>query len=580
MRRISDKSAPLLAAALPTTNSLAAAGAEEIRAHDPDGSKGLGAMTPIQRKRVAGTTKVVLGLRQLWSWYLAKGDEDSIGFHAILFHQCKLTAFDWMDFKADGKEVLDRIQPGEWTPPPTEAEKALADTKEWAHLDDAAKAARSEFPVDFLDQAVIPTGSMIWEMMRFIQGNEIRPQPIFRVSGALAWASNVFARKVRTQCGLRTNLYLLNVGRTACGKDAAIGCLDNAHLHIESRNGPDDYRTDNGSQGDSGLVRALAKCPALLSIMDEIGINLAEMLGGDQAHRGRLASTMMQLATAKGKTIRLPKYSDSDRDVSVADPVWTLFGATTESTLAKALDGAHIDSGFLPRCLVFWTRIFPEKVDPVETLPSATLVQLSKSWRAWFPGGQGLDQWRELPFLVPFAFSPEAKKVLRDAERRWSEQQRSGLPTAAMFSRAEENAKKVALILAANQIADPMELDSRTPKPIGPLLAGAACALVDWSIGQGCQLIQEFAANSQHGQLVKSILDVFERLAAKARADKKKPEPGIPAWMAKKNCKHIDGQKFDGIVRQLIETRTLADVTPPGRGGQLLCPTALLEAGK
>ena len=170
--------------------------------------------------------------------------------------------------------------------------------------------------------------------------------------------------------------------------------------------------------------------------------------------------------------------------------------------------------------------------------------------------------------------------MLSAAQQGWGKIEASDSPTAAMYSRAEEIAKRVALILAANLISDPAELDSRPPKPISALLTGAACELVDWSIGMGCGLIRQYATDSPHGQMVKLVLESFTKVATKARADKARPEPGVPAWMVRKNHQNIDGPKFDGIVRQLIETRQLVDVTPPARRGQLLCPVHLLGEGR
>jgi hypothetical protein len=553
------------------------AAADEIRKHDPKGLLGLGAMSEKQRKKTAGTTEEALGLRQLWSWYLRKGDEDSIGFRCIRDHQCHFVVSDWMNFKAEGKEVLDHVKPGEWTPPLTEAEKAIAANQEWAHLDDPVQGlGECEFPVDAVAEDVIPRGTMLWEMMRFIQANEIRPQPLFRVSGALAWGSNIFGRKVKTACGLRTNLYLLNIGRTACGKDTAVGCLDNSRLHFESKHGPDDSRVDNGSQGDAGLARSLEKCPALLSIVDESGIEMAEMLSGEgQSHKNRLVACYLKLSTIRDKVFRLPKYANAERDIEIAAPCWTFMGMTTEATIGKALTGGNVASGFLPRCLVFWSKSFPDKVDPVEVEPSYNLVQLSRAWRAWFPNGQTHDQWRELPNLVRFEFSPEAKTVLKRAQAGWGKIEASDSPLAPMFTRAEETAKKVALILAANLVR-PEELDQGQPEPIRPHLVGAACALVDWSIRSACKLIEAHAEDTTQGALVRAVLDAFTSLTTKAQAHQEKPEPGVPAWKVRKNFRKVDDRLFDGAIRHLRETKQLVDVTPLDRKGELLCPISLV----
>ena len=561
-------------------NDLAEIIRDTILSHDATGALGLGAMSGKQKDIVAPKTFVCVRLRQLWSWYLATGDELSDGFSEIL-KEISFNAFNWEDFKRQGQEVLDRVKPGEWSPPPTEAEQALAEVKDWRHLDECAVelAGSSKFPDDAISIEIIPPGSLLWEMMEFIRSNEIRPQPLFRIAGALAWASNMFGRKIRTDCGLRSNLNILNIGRTACGKDAAVGCLDNARLHAETKNNPEDNRVDNGSQGDAGLGRSLANSPALLSIVDESGIEITEMLIGEgQAHKSRLTAAFLKLATMKGKRFRLPKYADSARDVEVAEPCWTFFGVTNEATISKALTGANIASGFLPRCLVFWTNDFPDKVQMVETDPSQQVILLSQAWRSWFPNGQTAEQWRDLPSLARFSFSNDAKNILKRSQARWGKMEASDSPMAAMFTRAEEIAKKVALILAANIIVNPAQLDATNPEPIPSNLVGAACDIVDWSIRSACRLIQQYAEDTPQGAVIKAVLEKFSKMAIRARADETRPEPGVPVWKVKKNFQHIPGWQFDASVEQLRQTRQIVDVTPPDRkGGALLCPVDLLE---
>ena len=71
-------------------------------------------------------------------------------------------------------------------------------------------------------------GGFVEETMDWINETAVCPQPIFALASALCLAGTLYGRHFKDESGQRTNLYVMGVGYTSCGKDHALKAVSRA----------------------------------------------------------------------------------------------------------------------------------------------------------------------------------------------------------------------------------------------------------------------------------------------------------------------------------------------------------------
>ena len=402
--------------------------------------------------------------------------------------------------------------------------------------------------------AVIDPDSTIGLMMAFIAAHEHRPQPVLRFAAALSWMAHLAGRKVRTSCGLRTNLMLCGIAGTACGKEAGLRAID--RVEYLTRRLPDDgMAVVGGFTSDAGLIRSLVQSPNLLSVVDEFGRVLRELLDPKAAgHLSRLVSSMLSLATSAGKTFKGLKYAEQKRDLEVFQPCWNLYGVSTPDPLLSGFTSESVTGGLLPRMLFFSGDNSPKLRTVHETDPPQKLIEQCKGWRTWSSplaqiGGGGQAVW---------VFDAESLALLNIAGGRWyrwiRRSDEGGAPEYRLFSRAEENAKKVALVLAVNHYG---------PCDGGGIIEGrftkAAILLVDWCLGSFFRLVAGNCSDTMHGRFVLKVLQFIEQAG----------KSGLPLRKIKRKFFSVEGKTLDGVLAQLVQDeRIILENRQPEGGGR------------
>lgn len=393
-------------------------------------------------------------------------------------------------------------------------------------------------------------------MVELVESCETKYQPAFRWAAALAWMGTLAGRKIRTACDLRTNLYILAIAGTARGKDAGLNALSAID---EASMGPDGKpMTMDFSHSDAGLLHGLRLSPSSLSVVDEAGRVLSGMMAPEaEAGNKRLITAMMKLSTSAHRRYRSPRYADPTKNIEVNQPCWSLYGATTPDSFVGGLTTESLSGGMLARTLPFIGYQNPDRRARRIATPHESLVTLSRAWREFIPeGNSSMIDWLETPCPSVWHFTPEANDLATLKCEWWDrlamDSDSIGVKAGLLYTRAGEQMKKVALILAANRH--------------GPANHGAielpdvenAIKLVDYSIGNFVRLAGNLIADTAHGRRVAALLDFIQGYGS----------GGVPKHLARSRFSHLNQAQWDQMLAQILDSKQvfIHELKDGGRG--------------
>lgn len=319
-------------------------------------------------------------------------------------------------------------------------------------------------------QIQTPTGllsppGIVGVVAGWIESNARRPQPQFSVQAALAFAATVLGRRYVTDQRNWPSLYMLNIGKSASGKEHAKWAIEKAldACDLGHLIGPASYTSD------SGLLSTLARQPSHIAIIDEFGKVLED---ASVKNGSRSASTMRALMEAWGRcdgTMRPQGYSTfgmTERDIeklaerTVRNPAVTLLAMTTPETLFDTIGMAAVRDGFLNRFLIVETDIGRQKSRSIVPTP---LPEEIIAWSRYVREHQGLTDpdtnasMEPVPKVVPISY--EASYLFDKFEDECLEfmnsHDKDGL--AEMFGRTREMAMRVSLIIAVGSRSEAVE---------------------------------------------------------------------------------------------------------------------------
>jgi hypothetical protein len=399
------------------------------------------------------------------------------------------------------------------------------------------------FPIDLFDE--LPRCSPMAHMVDLVEACETKCQPAFRWAASMAWMATIAGRKIRTKCDLRTNLYILAIAGTARGKDAgltALAAIDEASIGLNNK-----PMTMAFSHSDAGLLHGLKVSPSSLSVIDEIGRVLSGMMSPEaESGNRRLITAMMGLSTSAHRRFRSPRYADPTRDIEVNQPCWSLYGATTPDNFMDGMTSESLKGGMLPRTLPFIGYPNPTRSERQLAEPHKQLIEMSKAWREYVPtGNSSLLDWLEDPKPSVWEFEKDAFDLVSHQCEWWDnfaiEAESSGIQTGLLYTRAGEQMKKIALILAANR-------HGPTDKGIITLPdVEAGMKVVEYSIGNYARLIGNRISDTSHGRRIASIIDFVLSYGS----------AGVPKHLARSRFSHVNQSAWDQMIAQLLDSKQI-----------------------
>ncbi|MCD8140495.1 MAG: bifunctional DNA primase/polymerase [Planctomycetaceae bacterium] len=291
-----------------------------------------------------------------------------------------------------------------------------------------------------------------------------KKQPILVLGNALALAGALLGRKVRDEWDLRTNIYCLGVGASSCGKDHSRRIVKSlctaAGIAGEILGGEE-------VTSDSAIATYMKTNPSCLFQWDEIGYMIASMKDKNAStHRKSIVPMLMKLYSSANSVYLGKEYASTERN-DIIQPNLCLYGTTVPEKLWGGLSTDEIRDGFLSRMLVFISHDDDPEIDDSNSRagqpPQHFVEKIAALWnyRADAPKGvpdvqsvHGLHQVTIPTHTEAQARYLEFRRFVRERRRIAAENHDA---TAYLWGRAEENARKVGLIVAA---MDAMTLES------------------------------------------------------------------------------------------------------------------------
>lgn len=291
---------------------------------------------------------------------------------------------------------------------------------------------------------------LVGEVAEYIYNSAPRRNREVAIAGSLAFLAGICGRQFNVSQGVGLNLYIVLLGESGMGKEAAKNGVDRLFNAI-SQHVPG-VTTFLGPRAVSGpaLEKAVAEHnPCFVTFMGEIGVRLQAMLAkrnGDPA----MKASWLGLYTAAVRDGRHQGAFHSNKDNRTADvifPAVTIYGESTQTEYYKAISGSNFDDGFVPR---FLTLTIPDSVikplNPNRSQPpSEALVQKLSQLVAYVIELQQREQYLEVRF-------PEANTAVElDAHYMAIASGLQGGPIRTSWTRAPMQMFKVAALLAVGR---------------------------------------------------------------------------------------------------------------------------------
>ena len=403
-----------------------------------------------------------------------------------------------------------------------------------------------------------------------------KPQPQFAVQAALAFASTVLGRRYRTTRENWPSLYLVNVGKSASGKEHSRtiidACLSAAQL--TQLIGPSGYTSD------SGVFSFLLHQPCHIAIIDELGDLLGNAKAQGNYHKRQAITSLVQAWGLLHGTLRPQGYSTMAMQPSqrqeaatrcVHRPALTLLGMTTPRTFYDSLTEQAIEGGFLNRLLIVESTIgrqISRMADPI-VVPDS-IVEWCRAAREGVAGNlSGLDPAADhvpVPRVVDFDADAAALFRAYEAECLAAMDRLDPEGLAELEGRSVEKALRISLALAVS--------DNVVSPTIRADHASWAITYVRYYTAQTIEAVRRYMQDSQFGKWQAATLEALRRAG----------ERGLTERELCRNCRPYAGLEprlrksvMDSLASQALAALVDMGKGPGGRGRNRKAWVALQE---
>ena len=215
----------------------------------------------------------------------------------------------------------------------------------------------NNLPLDFQHP-----GGFVEDVMNYINETAVCEQPMFALGAALTLAGTLFSRKVQASDGQRTNVFVMAIGYTSCGKDHALKSIarildscEASHLRLGQMT------------SDSAIEWALKRQPRLCCLIDEAGY----FFGGvsDPKAKGSpqhsIKPALLELwSSANSRWVgkqRVPKDGKSEiPPIVIENPSLCLYATSQPQIMFEGLTRNDLRDGWLARNLFLISRSRPK----------------------------------------------------------------------------------------------------------------------------------------------------------------------------------------------------------------------------
>lgn len=408
-------------------------------------------------------------------------------------------------------------------------------------MGEAVKKEEQDEPVAKVSDFLSCPG-LVGELAAHIEETNPDPQPIFALAAALSISAVALGQKVKTEEGIRPNLFTIILGASGAGKNNAVDKISEAFLLAGDVSRVPGHFTSGAAIEDAMLAK-----PERLFVVDEIGELFETMNDANAAtHTKTITGALLRAYSSSGgyfKTrSRAKNKDDGGEGRTIPNPSVSIFGATVQDTFIRNIHEEMIYKGTLNRYLILETEDDLSIGDgaPIQSPIPMDIIGRLKFWMNQ-QGGEGdlEDITAPIGITVPYA-SDVARRHSAELRRGFRVMAREKFSTGephALYMRLWENGMKLALIRACGVSA------------IKPQICQAD---IDWGMGLAKASIDHLVAKVGDGGVV---ADKGDQDIEKARRIVKKGAKGDPLGhsIALKRFKH-GARRFKLAMETLLET--------------------------
>lgn len=279
-----------------------------------------------------------------------------------------------------------------------------------------APTSVNEAPKLPIDDILDTAPCIVQDITNWILSGARTPCKEVALSATIALLSAHKLFKVKTETGLKTNLYVLCVAGSGIGKTQALNAINKFFEFTDNIKGS----ISGAPVSDAALSRVLTERKKII-LWDEIGLCL-QSLKNMSSYQTRVFDMMTQIYTMSDVEFVGNEYANSDGKrptMTVSKPQISCFATTTYAPFFDSLKSSEITSGKYQRWLPF---LCPDSLK-LDKLGDGNLIMtpeikqcfnyLKKEFPSPFEKGslsQAMGNYKDK--LVPFA--PDARKWIED----------------------------------------------------------------------------------------------------------------------------------------------------------------------
>ena len=314
-----------------------------------------------------------------------------------------------------------------------------------------------------LDPALLRVPGFISDVMAYDLATAPYPNRVLAFAGALTLTAFLTSRKFRDSANVMTNLYCIALANSGSGKEHP----RKVNLEIAYAAGLAERIGDTFASGE-GIEDAMMFHRAMLFQPDELDGLFNAINRASDGRNEMIMNVLLKMYSASGSiyTARAKAYNSRSgaptmRSAVCDRPCLSLFGTAVPQYLYESLSGRMLENGFFARTLILEADHRGRGQEAEYAPPPAPVVETAKYWGDLLPGHGNLADEHPTPAVVPFA--PGVREMYQqlraEADDQYAQfEDRHDLAAMAMWNRAFEKARKLALLYALSASPDAPEI--------------------------------------------------------------------------------------------------------------------------
>ena len=364
------------------------------------------------------------------------------------------------------------------------------------------------FPVHLLDAPGI-----VGKLAKWMTVSAIRPQPVLALGMGIGIAGTLYAHRIQSSSGLRTNMLIMNLAPSGSGKGHPQNCavvLFN-HLGLEESLGGRSV-----SSGTALVNRVHIAKGRVLFPWDEFGRALSDITNPRApAHARETLTVIMEMFSSADRVYRGKEFATTNNDENkrkdIDQPCLCIVGSTVPEHYYDSLTKREAMDGFLARWMVFesYERKPPHQSGQSTLVPPDDLLEVCKAINEMptniQPEKGNIAALKIMPKVIEL--DEAAQKLMgvfiKYCEERGDDEFERGSGCDPLWARAPENAMKLALCAHEDGV-------------ITEKVMRWAAAAVDFLTKRSIGAIQRFVWDNPYQADMKKFIATLEELSGVA----------------------------------------------------------------